>query len=80
MFAKLYETSVGQVLVKIDDGDGPEVRFFFEPPNLGVCSVALKFSDDDDGWDKAETAFKKVDEAQAVSIARSTIEKLGAAV
>ncbi|HEP9000241.1 TPA: hypothetical protein VDU89_006973, partial [Pseudomonas aeruginosa] len=41
-FAKLFEfEDLGQVLVMLDRGDdGPEVRLYFKPDGLGVCSVA----------------------------------------
>ena len=67
MFAKLYETKLGQILVKLDAGDETEaeVRFYTEPEGLGVCSLALGFND----WDKAEEAFKNVDEARALQVA-----------
>lgn len=67
-FAKLFDTEHGQILVKIDAGEdsAPEVRFFAEPPGLGVCSVALAFEDSDEGWDTAEQAFEKVDIEMAI--------------
>jgi hypothetical protein len=79
MFAKLFETKIGQILVKLDDGeDAPEVRYFFEPPGLGVCSVALQFADDSDGeaWDKAEHAFDKTDEGVAIAMVENVITRL----
>lgn len=79
MFAKLFETKLGQILVKIDDGDdSPEVRYFFEPKGLGVCSMALQFADDHEGtaWDKAEYAFSETDEEVAISMVEKVIEQL----
>jgi hypothetical protein len=76
MFAKLYETEIGQVLVKKDEGDeGPEVRFFFTHEGFGVCSVAIEFSDDEAGWEKCDIAFEKVDEEMATSVASNTIHE-----
>ena len=67
MFAKLYETKEhGQILVKLDAGEGvteAEVRFYVEPPNLGVCSFSCGFND----WEKAEAMFDKMDESAAIS-------------
>jgi hypothetical protein len=69
MFAKLFETeSTGQILIKLDSGEGDteaEVRFYVEPPNLGVCSFAAGFKGDD-AWDKAQALFDKMDEAAAI--------------
>ena len=81
-FAKLYETeSCGQILVKFDSGEeGPEVRFFFEPQGLGVCSIALQYDDNDDGWDKAESVFNKTDKEKSVAIVSKTIAELGVAL
>lgn len=69
MFAKLYGTDDKQVLVKLDEGEeGPEIRFYFQPAGLGVCSVATYFEDSDEGHTAAQQAFDKVDEAHAFSI------------
>lgn len=69
-FAKLWGTGNGQVLVKIDTGPegAPEVRFFCQPPGLGVCSFAIGFEDSDDGWDKAEAAFESMNEERGRQI------------
>ena len=68
MFAKLFGPEDDQVLVKLDsdlDTGAPEIRIHFQPPGLGVCSFALGFHDTEDGWAKAEAAFKAMDEAEA---------------
>lgn len=71
-FAKLFQfEEIGQVLVKLDDGDdGPEVRIYFQPENLGICSTAFNFEEDETGseWDKAEKAFELVDEKTALGV------------
>lgn len=78
MFAKLYETpEYGQILVKLDvhpDENTPEVRYYIQPHNLGVCSYALGWPDTDEGWDKAEQWFALVDEEDAREKA-NTIQK-----
>jgi hypothetical protein len=80
MFAKLYETEeTGQVLVKLAEGDeGPEVRYYFEPKGLGVCSFAFQFKDDEKGsaWDKADAAFERADEEQALRLAKGIMQKM----
>lgn len=66
MFAKLFDSEFGQILVKKDEGDdGPEVRFFFQPEGFGVCNLAVGFSDNDAGWEKADAFFEAVDQASA---------------
>ena len=69
MFAKLFEhPEHGQILVKLDQGTDEmeaEVRFYVEPPNLGVCSFASGFED----WDKAEAMFNDMDEAKSFAAA-----------
>ncbi|MDT0501609.1 MULTISPECIES: hypothetical protein [unclassified Halomonas] len=63
MFAKLFESpKYGQTLAKLDthqEEHTPEVRFYVQPKNLGVCSFALGFKDDDRGWELAEQAFEE---------------------
>ena len=70
MFAKLYETNIGQILVKTDTNeDGcPEVRIYFEPDGFGVCSQAVTFTDDDSGWDNRQKYFDLVGEEEAVKV------------
>jgi len=79
MFAKLYETQKhGQILVMLDsdtEESTPEVRFFVQPKGLGVCSFAMGFEDSQDGWENAETAFEKVDEAMALKVADSVFDR-----
>lgn len=77
MFAKLYTTKVGQVLIKMDTGEThePEVRFYFEPENLGVCSIAYKFKDTEHGWKDCQKLFHDSNELQAEGIAIDAIEK-----
>lgn len=67
-FVKLFETEKGQILVKLDRNiDGiPEVRIFVQPDGLGVCSVAASYTDDDEGWDLAESWFAAIDEELAI--------------
>jgi hypothetical protein len=72
-FAKLCESDeMGQLLVKIDSNDKccPEIRVYFNPEGLGVCSIAVLFTDDEDGWDQAEKMFEVMDEVKAETIAR----------
>lgn len=76
-FCKLYEhPEIGQILVKMDsDDDGdPEIRFYFTPDGLGVCSCALGFPDTDLGYELQERAFEKIDEESAVSAVRSVLD------
>lgn len=72
-FAKLFETEeFGQILVKLDaspDEHEPEVRFYVNPPDLGVCSFAAGYPDSDEGWDAAQACFDKCDLQMAVAAA-----------
>lgn len=80
IFAKLFHfVSIGQILVKIDDEDnGPEVRLYFVPDGLGVCSVALTFEADETGdhWDKAQKAFDMIDSDKAESIVKNALKTM----
>jgi hypothetical protein len=60
-FAKLFDTSYGQVVVMLqsDDEGDPEIRFFAKPDNLNICSISFGYSVDE--WDEAEQGFKKID-------------------
>lgn len=68
-FCKLFETEThGQLLAMLgrNDQDKPEVRVFAAPEGLGVCSLAASYSDDDEGWDRAEEWFSRIDEDKAI--------------
>jgi uncharacterized protein YrzB (UPF0473 family) len=76
-FAKLYESNLGQVLVKIDSNEEglPEVRFFFQPDLLGVCNFAYSWpSDSDADWDRAEELFNSLDEEKVIETVKSLIK------
>ena len=78
-FAKLYEDESGQVLVKLDSDDtgSPEVRFFFQPAKLGVCSFAYTWGGDtDESWDKSEEFFESIDEKKALETVKAITDKL----
>lgn len=66
-FAKLYGEGDDQILVKLDNDqyDAPELRFYCQPPDFGVCSFSINFEGSEAGWDKAEAAFEKVTEESA---------------
>ena len=80
MFAKLFNKKDKQVLVKIDTDSNegyPEVRYFFEPDDMGVCSVAVGFGSDSDGaWDAALKLFNDVDEKKAFDVVAKTVAEL----
>lgn len=69
-FAKIFEDSEnGQALAVLKRGDdGPEIRWFIKPESLGVCEMAMGFSDTEEGWDKAEMAFENLAEKDAAHI------------
>jgi hypothetical protein len=78
MFAKIYETEeTGQVLMKVDQGDeGPEVRFYFVPEGLGVCSMAMQYKDTGEGWEKADKFFEEMTEDRAIEFAKGMMQKI----
>ena len=81
-FAKIFEQSdIGQMLVMIDAGDeGPEIQFDFVLDGLGVCKIALKFSDTDSGWDEAEIAFKEMTLETAVLAVQPTLKYIAGVI
>ena len=78
MFAKLYDTELGQILVKQDDGDnGAEVRLYFTPKGLGVCSISFDWQDDDSEtqWKKADSVFEKATKEFAIKAVKGVIDQ-----
>lgn len=82
MFAKLFDRpGYGQVLAKLDVYEGkPELRWYVQPPELGVCSFALGFSDSDEGWDAAERAFERAGDAEADAAGKALYSAVGNAL
>jgi hypothetical protein len=78
-FAKLFGSGEDQIVVMIqsDDEGDPEVRLFYQPKDLGVCSLAIGFPDTDDGWDHAEKAFAKMDEKRVRGMVSKAMKELG---
>lgn len=77
-FAKLFNTTNGQIVVLRQDGDeGPEVRFYTQPAGLGVCSCAIKFQDTEAGQDGADAVFAKIDEHAAITYTEDLREFAG---
>jgi hypothetical protein len=60
-FAKLFESEkYGQLVVILQSADegNPEIRLFFKPSGLGVCSIAASFKDDSEqSWESCEKIF-----------------------
>lgn len=78
-FAKLYGPDEDQILVMLsnDEERAPEVRVYFQPKDLGLCSTALKFPDTDSGWDKAEAAFAEMNEEKARRMVSTVLNGIG---
>jgi len=79
MFAKLYETEIGQILVKLDEGnEGAQIKMYFQPEGLGVCSVDFNWVDCDNEtqWKKADEAFEMMTEESCFEMVKSTLSKL----
>ena len=79
MFAKIFETEVGQILIKKDMGDkGPEVKLYYEPPNLGVCEIAFNWESEPEkkAWENADEVFDKLNEEMAVNTVKTITNRL----
>lgn len=71
-FAKMYETERGQIVAMNDqNSEGyPAIVFFFDPcaDGLGVCQIALGFSNDEDGEKKRNKAFDALTEESVCKV------------
>lgn len=78
MFCKIYDTDLGQILVKkdsCDDTDNPELRFYFEPKELGICQMALKMKDDSESsWECMDRLFDDMTEENAYRTVKNIID------
>jgi hypothetical protein len=80
-FCKIFGDGDNQRLVKIDSNaeeSGPEVRVYFKPIDLGVCSLAIQWDDNSDkSWDLAEAAFERMDEARVETLVQEQLRLIG---
>jgi len=76
-FAKMFDTNIGQIVVIAQDtkaGD-PELRFFFKPGALSVCTVALSFPGDG-GEEERDVAFDITDAERAQQVVTGVLDEL----
>lgn len=79
-FAKIFRHPSGkQILVMKDSGEKaePVINIFVEPEEFGVCSVSMKYSDDDEGWDKRDEMFDATDEEKAIEVTNAIFRQSG---
>lgn len=60
-FAKIFDSKKHGQIVAIkqkNDEELPEIKVFFYPEGLDVCSIGIGFTDDDDGWEKRDRGFE----------------------
>ena len=79
-FAKVYETERGQIVALryVNSDDEPAIVFMFDPgvDGLGVCQIALGFSDDDEGIDLRDKAFDVIDQDGVEAAVFEQIDKI----
>lgn len=78
-FAKLYRfEDIGQVLVVLDQNDecDPCVRFSVMPDDLGICSLAPSWPEEEGGWDKAQKCFNDVTEESAYKMGKRILSSV----
>ena len=76
MFAKLYETKIGQILVKRDsDEEGECVELFFQSKGFGVCSTAIReaVGTEEEIIDHLDEVFNRIEEDKALDICSRVI-------
>ncbi len=74
IFAKLFETELGQILVKKDtnEEDDSEIRFYFTANGLGVCSSAYTYKNED----SAINFFENITKESATSAVKGVMVSL----
>ena len=75
-FAKLFDTKrFGQIcVISSDDNDEskPEIRLYFKPEDMGICSQAIIFEDTEECYQNRDKAFNLMKE----EVAELLIEKV----
>ena len=58
----------------------PNLKIYFQHSDenspIGVCNISLSWPDTDEGWDKAEKAFDKMEELRARELVNEQLELL----
>lgn len=68
-FSKTFETDKGQIVIlkkDSEDDDGEEIRVYFKPMGLGVCSIALGYPDG--SLDVCDKYFESIDKKIALEL------------
>ena len=79
IFAKLYETEFGQILVVLDtnsDTGKPELKFSYQPADMGVCSTGINYDDTAKGIKASEHDMRNMSEKRAIAVIRKLDEML----
>lgn len=78
MFAKLYETDIGQILAVKDTTDNgePVIRFRFDVEGFGACAVSMEFVDTDTGWEMRNEGFDALDSVKCRDIAENVLSQM----
>lgn len=80
MFAKIYETELGQIVImklRNDDTNNPEVKVYFEPEGLGVCNFRFEMPDDTDkNWDLIDELFENFTKENIVEKVKEAIKAI----
>ncbi len=77
-FAKIFQSETfGQILVKKDDNEEelPEIRFSFNPDQLGICSCAIAFKNPENQDKAQQDAFEKIDLDSAEGIVAEAVQQ-----
>jgi hypothetical protein len=80
-FAKLYQSDqLGQILFLLDEegDDGAEIKMYFRPEGLGLCSMRFGYETDEEGedWQKAQSYFATITAKTAIESAEAIIESI----
>jgi hypothetical protein len=79
-FAKVFDSEdFGQIVLIMQSADEtgkPELRVFFKPESLGVCSLTLSYSDTDEGWDNCESNFNNADLEFTEGLVKPILEQI----
>jgi len=75
-FAKVFETAKGQIVAMLgcDEDDLPEIRFYAQPAGLGICQMAITWSDSDEGEAKAQHTFDCLTEEHALAVTQQLFD------
>lgn len=77
-FLRVFDTTLGQIVVMKENDEGPQIRVSVHPSALGfgICSVNMTFPGTDEGVEARDKAYDMMEEAHAVGLGQQLLQEV----